>query len=278
MVTALAGGLAAITPGSAAVVWGSHTARSAPIWRDMSREAFAPYPNYPVMLWIDIAPFRSEPSSVGAVTVGLAPFVGREIEFDVPGISGGALLERVAGLATYLIERGSAVADGDTIGQSETERMKVYHRISRFDGSPVIAVGQAQPTAAAGARLFPIISAAISREHPVLAMLAGAGLYDENGADNQVQLPRQAYESGERLDSYDKGMAGWLSKMQASEGYATAEAKARAALAQGDGTTAKVALKPFADSVRQFQGQARTALQQGGLYIFAPKQQASKAS
>jgi hypothetical protein len=64
IVTAVIGGLIATVPGSCAVVWEVRVARSAQMWLEASRTAFAPYPHYPFTLWIDIMPFRSNPSSV----------------------------------------------------------------------------------------------------------------------------------------------------------------------------------------------------------------------
>jgi hypothetical protein len=274
IVTAVVGGLVATVPGSCAVVWGMHVARSAQMWLETSHNAFAPYPNYPFTLWIDIAPFRSNPSSVGAFTVGLAQFVSREIEFELPGLSGAGLIERVAGLAAFLIQRGDLVADGDTIGVSDAERIKVYHRTSRFNGSPVLAVGN-QPLPGSS-KSYPIISPAIARDHPLLAMLTRVGLYDPTGADNQVQLEPDIYDSDQRLESYDRGVTGWLSNVLTSDPYISADEQARASLARGDLESAKSALRPFAESIRQFQTTARDAMTQGRLFMFSPKQKPSE--
>jgi hypothetical protein len=275
IVTAVVGGLVATVPGSCAVVWGARVARSAQLWLETSRTTFAPYPNYPFTLWIDVVPFRSNPSSVGAFTVGLAAFVSREIEFELPGFSGAALIQRVAGLAVFLIQRGDLVADGDTIGASEAERIKVYHRTSRFNASPVLAVGN-QPPPPGSSKSYPIISPAIARDHPLLAMLTRVGLYDPTGADNQVQLAPEIYDSELRLESYDRGVTGWLSNILTSDPYIRADEQARTSLARGDLESAKSALRPFAESIRQFQTTAREAMTQGRLFMFSPKQQLSK--
>jgi len=141
IVTAVVGGLIAITAKACGVVFCGRVARSSQIWLEMSARAFAPYPDYAFMLWIDIVPFESSPQSVGALTYGLSRFTGREIEFEVPGLSGPTLLDRVAGLAGDMLERGDRIDDGDTIDASEPERINVKHRVSFLNGSAVLRVG-----------------------------------------------------------------------------------------------------------------------------------------
>jgi hypothetical protein len=86
-------------------------------------------PHYPILLWIDIAPVRTA-SGMDAVTIGLSSFVGREIEFEVGRLNPSAVLSQVAGLASYLIEHGNVIKDGNTFGGSEAERIRVRHAVS----------------------------------------------------------------------------------------------------------------------------------------------------
>ena len=138
--TALVGGLIAAIPGCIGVVWGK-VAHPADRWLEMSQRAFAPFPDFPFTLWVGIHPFRSD-SGVGVVTSGLATFVGREAEVEGRAADLPILINRVAGLAAYLIERGSVISDGDTIGISEAERITVRHMTSRrFLGLPVLFAG-----------------------------------------------------------------------------------------------------------------------------------------
>src|SRR5262249_23573771 len=135
--TAVVGGLLASVPGCLGVIWGQ-VAHSAEIWLDMSRAAFAPYPQFPFMLWIGIRPFRDQ-ATTGAVTYGLSRMVGREIEFEGNGVDLKTIIDKVAGFAVYLIERGSVIPDGHTFGASDSERFKVQHTISRrFGNVPVL--------------------------------------------------------------------------------------------------------------------------------------------
>ncbi|MDE2377384.1 DUF4261 domain-containing protein [Bradyrhizobium sp.] len=141
--TAVVGALIAAIPECCGVVWDAKVARPARLWLDMSRQSFAPFPDYPFTLWVDILPFRTE-TGIGAVTMGLSAFAGREIEFETEKLTLRAMLDKVAGLAAYLVEHGPVVSDGDTIGSSETERFTVRHMTSpQFSGLPVLFVSAA---------------------------------------------------------------------------------------------------------------------------------------
>jgi hypothetical protein len=140
VVTAVVGGLLDTIPGCLAVMWAERVVRPAALWKDQSRRAYAAYPDYPILLWLDIAPIRTA-SGIEAVTIGLSSFVDREIEFEVGRLQPADVLNKVAGLAVYLIEHGQALKDGDTFGGSERERIKVRHANSaRLGGVPVLRV------------------------------------------------------------------------------------------------------------------------------------------
>jgi hypothetical protein len=269
LTTAVVGGLTAITSGCCGVVWAGNVARSPQIWLDMSRRAFAPFPDYPFTLWVEIIPFPSA-RTTGAITVGLSSFLDREIEFEVDGMEYATVIDRVAGLAVYLIERGTVVKDGDTIGVSEQDRIKVYHRTSRFTGAPVIAVGFDRPATEHWPQ-YPIIPASIARDHPLLIMLRKVGLFDPSSPENQIKVRPDGSASSVRLESYDQGMNGVFSKILVSDAYAEADEKARGALASGDVETAKAVLMPFAKEVSEFQAIARVALTNGDLFMFQPR-------
>lgn len=115
------------------MVWAGRVARPADLWLETSRDSFAPYPGYPLGLWVDILPFGSG-AKIGAVTMGLSAFVGREIEFVTGKLTLPALFDKVAGLSVYLIEHGSVVKDGDTIGASASERIQVRYKNSEVFG------------------------------------------------------------------------------------------------------------------------------------------------
>jgi len=138
VVTAVVGAAIAAVPGCVGAIWNGRVAYPAAVWLEMSRAAFAPYPDFPFMLWLSIHPFRHD-SGIGAVTFGLLSFVGREIEFEAKGLDPPGVINRVAGLAVYMIERGSVIPDGHTFGANEQERIQIHHvRSQRFSGLPVV--------------------------------------------------------------------------------------------------------------------------------------------
>ena len=137
LATAVIGALIAVIPECCAVVWGGKVARPAKLWLEMSTRSVAPFPDYPFTLWLDILPFRSD-AKIGAVTMGLSAFAGREIEFETGKLALPTMIDKVAGLAVYLVEHGNVVKDGNTFGGDERERFTVRYKTSdRFPGLPV---------------------------------------------------------------------------------------------------------------------------------------------
>jgi hypothetical protein len=274
LTTAVVGVISAL-PDVCAIIWEGKIARSPEMWREMSQRSFAPYPHYPIVLWVDILPFKSG-QSAGALTVGLFSFIDREIEFDLPGMALAPLIERVFQLVSHLIERGDVIQDNQTFRISDTEQVTVFHDVSRFNGSPVLRVG---PAARSGSfRHYPVISPAMARDHPLLVLLSQVGLFDAASSANQVQLQPATYDSEERLETYDEGVNGVLSKMQATDAYIVAAQNARGALARGDTESAKVALLPLAEDVSKLQATLQHALTHGAVFMFLPKQTPTKLS
>lgn len=136
-VTAVTGGLIATIP-AAAVLWNGLVAHSAERWEQLSREAFAGYPRIPFPLWVSIHSFR-DGQIIGAVTFGLTPFGGREIEFEGAGADPNEIVTKVAGLIVYVLEHGPVLRDGDTLGAGESDRIRIHHAVSRrVAGLPVL--------------------------------------------------------------------------------------------------------------------------------------------
>jgi hypothetical protein len=136
--TAAVGAVLDAVAGCEGVVWGAEVARSAKVWRGESLAAFHDYPNYPLLLWVDVLPVGT-PSGTEIMTVGLAAFTGREIEYPVNQPDLTPALNVVTGVACYLIEHGDVIKDGDTVGGSETERIVARHATSsNFNGMPVL--------------------------------------------------------------------------------------------------------------------------------------------
>ncbi len=145
LMTAVIGALIAIMPECCAVVWDGKVARSADLWQHLSMQSYAPFPDYPFTLWVDVLPFRSQ-KGIGAVTMGLAAFVDREIQFETSRLPLDALVERVLGLVVYLIEHGPVLKDGDTFGGDAEERIAVrYKNSDQFNGMPVFLCSDGSP-------------------------------------------------------------------------------------------------------------------------------------
>jgi hypothetical protein len=141
VVTGVIGALVASHPPCSGVLWDLEVANSRETVIDLSRYAFAAYPEFPSALWVSIHPFQDPGTTVvGAVTVGLKKFVGREIEMDGPAAKLKKVLMTERGLVAYLLQPSIKVSDGDTVGGSTTERITVRLRDSRrFEGLPVFA-------------------------------------------------------------------------------------------------------------------------------------------
>ncbi|SFP67124.1 protein of unknown function [Bradyrhizobium sp. Ghvi] len=137
LLTAVIGALIATVPECCGVVWDGKVARPADLWLQLSRQSYAPFPDYPFPLWVDVLPFRSQ-KGIGAVTMGLTAFVDREIQFETSSLPLDALIEKVAGLVVYLIEHGRVLKDADTFGGDANERIAVrYKNSDQFNGMPV---------------------------------------------------------------------------------------------------------------------------------------------
>lgn len=135
-ITAVIGALIDVIPECSAVAWRSKVAVSAQIWQKMSLRAYSRFPDYPFSLWVDVIPFGSG-STIGAVTMGLDAYAGREIEFEAGKLDLPTVIDKVTGLTAYLVEHGAVIKDGDTFGANKRERFKVrYENSPRFGGLP----------------------------------------------------------------------------------------------------------------------------------------------
>lgn len=81
-------------------------------------------------LWLDGPKTPAGERTLAVVTTGLAPFVGREIEFQPAPLPPAVIAERVLGTIVYLLMNGPVLNDGDTLGVSESERIRTRHRPS----------------------------------------------------------------------------------------------------------------------------------------------------
>ena len=100
----------------------------------------------PEVLWSSIQFMRGPElpdgrPQVAALTTGMFPFIGREIEFAPSPLAPGAIAERLIGLCQYLISKGPVIKDGETVGLSETEKIDVrWVDQSQRPGLPVMVL------------------------------------------------------------------------------------------------------------------------------------------
>lgn len=270
LVTAVVGSLLAICSGGLAVVWNGKIGRSADMWLNDSLRSFDAFPDHPFGLWMDIVKFISG-KTIGAYTVGLSDFIGREIEFDVDGFDRATVIERVAGLGSYVIAHGlgDELKSGTAIeGDSPLDLLAVLYRTSRITDSPVVWISLLHDTSGKLRRYW-VIPDSIAARHPLLLMLGKVGLFDGAKPENQVELRADHHLSEIRLESYDDGLSDALSRIRASDDEAYA--KARDALDNGDIETAKSLLMPLAEEVGELQLAARLGLILGDLWMFRPR-------
>jgi hypothetical protein len=104
-----------------------------------SREAFEAFcqdiseEHVPVPMWLRFQLVRAAEDEVGLYTLGMRQFDLMDIEVDRCRMNPKDLFEFVSNIAHYLIQSGPVIADGNTVGGSEEERILVRHRQSMID-------------------------------------------------------------------------------------------------------------------------------------------------
>lgn len=98
----------------------------------------------PDMLWTTLSFMRGPQTADGrptaaALTTGLLPFLGWEIEFQPMPLQPAEIAERLIGLCRYLIDKGPIINDGETVGLTEKEKIRArYAAMGRRPGIPVM--------------------------------------------------------------------------------------------------------------------------------------------
>jgi hypothetical protein len=65
---------------------------------------------------------------IGALSYGLMPFIGRELEFQPADIDLEGVAKRMLGLSHYLIVNGPVIKDGETVGLTPSEKIHIRFR------------------------------------------------------------------------------------------------------------------------------------------------------
>lgn len=94
---------------------------------DMSEE------HVPVPVWLRFQFIRASDEEIGIYTLGMQQFGLMDIEVDRCPWDGEELFEFVSNIAHYLIQSGPVIADGNTVGGDEEQRILVRHRPSLVD-------------------------------------------------------------------------------------------------------------------------------------------------
>jgi len=89
--------------------------------------------NVPVPVWLRFQVVRAVNNEIGLYTLGMRQFGLMDIEVDRCRKNPQELFEFVSNIAHYLIQSGPVIADGNTVGGSEKERILVRHRGSMID-------------------------------------------------------------------------------------------------------------------------------------------------
>jgi uncharacterized protein DUF4261 len=124
--------LAAKQSGVMAVYWGdARLVIFPPLFIGMAEEINTPQ-SPPLYLWVDLRAFRNEDGTTGLFTTGLAALGHMEIEIPRIKMEIGELREWLVGIMCYLLEKGPVLMDGQTIGMSAEQQIRITHCPSIF--------------------------------------------------------------------------------------------------------------------------------------------------
>lgn len=126
--TEISAALAAALPASHALYWAaSGVLQPAQALPAFAREA------WPFSLWLDLRLVSGPGNATGIAVRGLEAFVGRDLVMEPTAtVAPEILAQRALGIAEYLLTAGPVLNDGDTVGISPTERIRV--RIGPWPG------------------------------------------------------------------------------------------------------------------------------------------------
>lgn len=79
----------------------------------------------PLFVWLDLRVWQNEDGTSSGFTAGMSALGHMEFETEQCPESVGDLRERFVGLASYLLENGPVIENGDTVGEGKSERIRV---------------------------------------------------------------------------------------------------------------------------------------------------------
>jgi hypothetical protein len=124
--------LAAKQPGVMAVFWPEATlVIFPPVFVEMAEQIDSPQAP-PLYLWVDLRAFRNKDGTTGLFTTGLSALGHMEIEIPRIEMDPGELREWLLNIMYYLLENGPVLKDGETIGMSAEQQIRIRHCPSSF--------------------------------------------------------------------------------------------------------------------------------------------------
>lgn len=138
--------LAAQQPGVTAVYWGETSLIIFPrLFVEMAEEINTPQ-SPPLLLWVDLRASQNEDGTTSLFTIGLAPLGHMEIEIPRIKMEIGELREWLLDIIRYLLENGPVLLDGQTIGMSVEQKIRIRHCSSIFGHAGQVIRLEPQPT------------------------------------------------------------------------------------------------------------------------------------
>jgi hypothetical protein len=144
-VSAITSAICAFTP-AIGVYWSpGEVVTEAAVFRDEIGSKEFPIEAWVSFFWLDGPRTARGERTLAVFTTGLLPFVGREIEFRPAPLPPAVIAERVLGTIHLLLANGPILNDGDTVGISATERIRVRHADrGQRQGVPILSLSVEQ--------------------------------------------------------------------------------------------------------------------------------------
>lgn len=134
LLTQIVASLIQCVPPLSGVYWGAAGLVISPaMFRDFAVEILPEGP--PLHMWVNFRIGRNNKETTSGFTRGLAALDLMDIETNSSFDSPSELRERLESIAGYLLENGLVIDDGDTVGESETEKIRAVYAPSQFGSS-----------------------------------------------------------------------------------------------------------------------------------------------
>lgn len=131
LLTQVTAAATAACPDAIGVYWGNATlVIPKPIFIDFAEKILPQGP--PLFIWVDFRVGKDSETSSAGFTQGMQALGHMELETQKAPEPPGELRERLMSLASYVIEHGPIIRDGDTIGEDAHEKIRVVFSPSAY--------------------------------------------------------------------------------------------------------------------------------------------------